>query len=229
MNRTMNKMFSVVTILALMLMTLPIEGAGALSADIVISQIYGGGGNTGAPYTHDFIELFNRGTTTGKPNGWSVQYARTTLTGNYGATSTQLTELPNLSLAPGEYFLIQEAGGTTGVVLPAPDVIDPTPIAMSGTGGKVALVTSTASLGCNGGSTPCNAAQLALIKDLVGYYGANFFEGAPTPTLSNTTAALRNTNGCAETDNNAAITRMRVFIKPHNLGRLISVRPGLDI
>jgi hypothetical protein len=38
---------------------------GALQTDtskVVISQVYGGGGNTGATYTHDFIELFNSGT-----------------------------------------------------------------------------------------------------------------------------------------------------------------------
>ncbi len=33
----------------------------AVSPDIVISQVYGGGGNAGATYTHDYIELFNRG------------------------------------------------------------------------------------------------------------------------------------------------------------------------
>ena len=33
-----------------------------VSQDIVISQVYGGGGNASATYTHDFIELFNRGT-----------------------------------------------------------------------------------------------------------------------------------------------------------------------
>ena len=31
----------------------------AVSPDLVISQVYGGGGNGGAPYTHDFIELFD--------------------------------------------------------------------------------------------------------------------------------------------------------------------------
>ena len=41
-----------------------VQPAQAVSTTIVISQVYGGGGNTGAPYTHDFIELFNRGTTT---------------------------------------------------------------------------------------------------------------------------------------------------------------------
>ncbi len=75
---------------------------------------------------------------------------------------------------------------------------------MSGSAGKVALVSSTAGLACNGGSTPCSAAQLALIKDLVGFGNANFYEGAAAPTLSNTTAALRLANGCTETDNNAS-------------------------
>ncbi len=60
-------------------------------------------------------------------------------------------------------------------------------------------------MGCNGFSTPCTPAQLALIIDLVGYGSANFFEGsAAAPTLSNTTAALRDGGGCTETDNNAA-------------------------
>ncbi|MBI5651263.1 MAG: lamin tail domain-containing protein [Chloroflexi bacterium] len=176
----------------------------AVSPNIVISQVYGGGGNTGAPLRNDFIELFNRGTTTVSLSGWSVQYASATGTGNFGATSTQITELPALSLAPGQYLLIQEASqAAVGAPLPTPDVTDATPIAMSATGGKVALVSSAVSLGCNGGSTPCSPAQLALIVDLVGYDGANFFEGAPTPALSNTTAALRAGNGCTDTDNNA--------------------------
>lgn len=126
----------------------------ALSPDIVISQVYGGGGNSGAVYTHDFIELFNRGTTAVSLDGWSVQYASATGTGNFGATATQLTELPNVSLAPGQYLLVQEAStAAVGSALPTPDVVDATPIAMSGTAGKVALVASNAGLGCNGGST----------------------------------------------------------------------------
>lgn len=178
--------------------------AQAVSDGVVISQVYGGGGNSGAPYTHDFVELFNRGTTPVALNGWSIQYASATGTGNFGASSTQLTELPNVTLQPGQYYLVQQAGGTAGVALPAPDLTDPTPIAMAAGAGKVALVSSTASLGCNGGSAPCSAAQLAQIVDLVGYGNANFFEGSSaTPTLSNTTAALRKGNGCTETDNNA--------------------------
>ncbi|HEX5589750.1 MAG TPA: ExeM/NucH family extracellular endonuclease [Candidatus Limnocylindrales bacterium] len=178
----------------------------ALSADIVISQVYGGGGNTGATYTHDFIELFNRGTAPASLNGWSLQYASATGTGNFGANSGQLTELPNVSLAPGQYFLVQEAStAAVGSPLPTPDVVDATPINMSGTGGKVALVNTTTSLGCNGGSTACPISALLQIVDLVGYGAANFFEGpAAAPTLSNTTAALRGDGGCTETDVNSA-------------------------
>jgi hypothetical protein len=119
----------------------------ALSADIVISQVYGGGGNAGAPYQNDFVELFNRGTATASLAGMSVQYASAAGTGNLGATTTQLTELPNVSLAPGQYLLVQEASNAAvGDVLPTPDVVDPTPIAMSGTAGRRAATNSWSNL-----------------------------------------------------------------------------------
>jgi len=172
----------------------------AVSTDIVVSQVYGGGGNVGAPYTNDFIELFNRGSSTVSLTGWSVQYASATGTGNFGANPVALL---SGSLAPEQHYLVQQSsGGVNGIPLPTPDVTGT--VNMSATGGKVIVANTTTGLGCNGGSTPCSAAQLALIVDLVGYDGANFFEGAPTAALSNTTAALRNSNGCAETDNNAA-------------------------
>jgi uncharacterized protein len=181
-------------------------GTTATGAGVVISQVYGGGGNSGAPYTHDYVELFNRGDADATLSGLSVQYASATGTGNFGANSGQLTELPNVTLKPGEYFLIQQAGGATGAPLPAPDLVDATPIAMAAGAGKVALVVGVTSLGCNGSSgQPCNVEQLGRIIDLVGYGSANFFEGtAAAPTLSNTTAALRAGDGCTDTDDNAA-------------------------
>src|SRR5262249_50907640 len=113
------------------------------------------------------------------------------------------TELPNVTLQPGQYFLVQEgAGAGTGAPLPTADLVDATPIAMSATGGKVALVSTAVTLGCNGGTNPCNGTQPALILDLVGYDGADFFEGAATPILSNTTAALRKNGGCTDNNNN---------------------------
>lgn len=175
-------------------------------SQVVISQVYGAGSNSGALYTHDYIELFNRGTSPVSLSGWSLQYASSAGTGNFGASATQITELPNVVLQPGQYFLVQQAGGAAGSPLPTADYIDPTPIAMAGGAGKIALVSITTPLGCNGSSTACSPASLALIVDLVGYgTGTNFFEGTgPTGTISATLAAFRKNNGCTDTDNNAS-------------------------
>jgi hypothetical protein len=184
------------------LQTTPVQ---AVSMDLVISQVYGGGGNVGATYTNDFIEIFNLGTTPVSLAGLSLQYASATGTGLFGAASNLITELPLFILQPGQYFLIQEAQGLSGTTaLPTPDYIDPTPITMSATGAKVALVDTTVSLGCNGGSTPCSPSALATIIDLVGWGSANFFEGAAAPATSNTLALFRNDGGLTDTDNNAA-------------------------
>ncbi|MGE3540937.1 MAG: ExeM/NucH family extracellular endonuclease [Candidatus Tectimicrobiota bacterium] len=167
----------------------PVQQAAALSPDVVISQVYGGGGNSGATYRNDFIELFNRGTSAVSLTGWSVQYASS------GGTTWQKTDLSG-TLQPGQYYLIQEAQGAGGSInVPTPNAIGS--IAMSATAGKVALVNSTAVLS---GSCP-----LASSVDFVGYGTAtNCSEGSPTANLSNTTAALRQGGGATETDNNSA-------------------------
>jgi predicted extracellular nuclease len=184
----------------LAVVTLLLAGfASAASPNVVISQVYGGGGNSGAPFKNDFVELFNRGGASVALAGMSIQYASATGTGNFGGNP--ITAL-NGSLAPGQYYLVQLAGGTNGVALPAPDATGTANI--SGTGGKVALVSTTAGLACNGSSNPCTAAQLAQVIDLVGWDGANFFEGAAAPATSNSTAVFRAGGGCTDTDNNAA-------------------------
>ncbi len=162
----------------------------ASSNGLVISQVYGGGGNTGAPLKNDFIEVFNAGSSSQSLAGWSVQYA------SASGTSWQITALPGISLTPGQYLLVQQAAGAGSQPgLPTPDVVGT--IAMSGTAGKVALVSSTTALS---GSQP----QRADLVDLVGFGGANGSETAPTPLLSNSTAALRKTAGCVDSDNNSA-------------------------
>src|SRR5580765_4059321 len=206
MNRRRQQQARLLVALTVTLITLSLylhqrmQTAQALSADLVISQVYGGGGNRGAPYRNDFVELFNRSTTTVSLRGMSVQYASATGTGNFGSTAVVVL---SGSLAPGQYYLVQQAsGGANGVLLPTPDATGT--VNMSGTGGKVALVNSTTGLACNGGSTPCSAAQMALIKDLVGWDGANFYETSPAPATTNSTSVSRLAAGCTETDNNAA-------------------------
>ena len=163
----------------------------AVSPDVVISEVYGGGGNSGATLTHDFIELFNRGAVSVSLSGWSVQYASST------GTSWQKTDLSNVSLAPGQAYLVQEAQGAGGTTpLPTPDATGT--IAMSGTAGKVVLL-NTATLIAAGVSCPTGTS----VVDIVGYGAANCSETAPTGPLSSTTAAAR-TSRCTDTDNNSA-------------------------
>jgi predicted extracellular nuclease len=208
--KALSRLFSISVCLAMLLSALPMQPAYAIPPDIVISQVYGGGGNSGGVYTNDFVELFNRGTTTVSLAGWSVQYASATGTGNFGSSTTMITPLSG-SLTPGQYLLVQEAAGANVFApLPTPDVTDTSPIAIAATGGKVALVNTTTPLGCNGGSTACSTAALATIIDLIGWDGANFYETTgvigtgPAPATTNSTAVLRNLGGCMDTDNNAA-------------------------
>lgn len=161
------------------------------NAQVVISQVYGGGGNTGAQYTHDFVELFNRGTASVDVSGWSVQYAST------AGTTWAVHAIPAAtSIAPGKYYLVKLAGSTVGVALPTPDLdITASPINLSGTNGKVALVNSATALA---GATLTSGTYI----DLVGYGTASAYEGtAAVAVLSNITSAIRINGGC--TDNNA--------------------------
>ncbi len=160
---------------------------------VKISQVYGGGGNSGSTYTNDFIEIFNQDSNPIDVTFWSVQY------GSAGASTWASTNLcPNgghCVIAPHHYYLVQESQGANGTTaLPAPDAAGL--IAMSGTQAKVALVADTALLI---GACPTGGS----IADLVGYGAANCSETAPAPGLSNTTASVRRANGCVDTDNNA--------------------------
>jgi uncharacterized protein len=164
--------------------------ASAVSPNVVISQIYGGGGNTGATYKNDYIELFNKSSAAVNLTGWSVQYASST------GVAWQITNLSG-TLAAGAYYLIQEAAGTGGTVnLPNPDAFGT--IAMSGTTAKIALRNTTTA--CSG---TCSA--LPNTVDFVGYGSANDFEGTVGPATSNTAAILRagTPRGAQDTDNNA--------------------------
>src|SRR5262245_62882288 len=75
-------------------------GARSAQAQVVISQVYGGNGNT---YNRDYVELFNRGATSVSLTGWSIQYASATGTGNFSANG--ITSLTG-NVAPGQYRLV---------------------------------------------------------------------------------------------------------------------------
>jgi uncharacterized protein len=177
------------TIAAALVLAAP---ASAASPDIVISQVYGGGGNAGAQYRNDFIELYNRGTTDVTVTGWSVQYAAS------GGTTYQRTPLTG-RIHPGRYYLVQEAAGANTAATPLPTPNAEGTIAMAAGAGKVALVTNNTTLTCG---ADCDGAAALGVKDFVGYGAANDSEGLPTQGLSNTTSAQRLDGGNVDTDNN---------------------------
>src|SRR6267142_3267042 len=77
------------------------QPAAAVSTTIVLSQVYGGGGNLNAPYQNDYVELFNRGSATVNIAGWSIQYTSATAAGTFGSAANQITPLSG-SITPGQ-------------------------------------------------------------------------------------------------------------------------------
>lgn len=169
------------------------------SPDLVISQIYGGGGNSGAPFTRDFVVIFNRGASTVNLDGYSLQYASTT--GSFNAA--QVTKLSNKNLPAGGYHLVGLAvGGANGSAIPTVDTDGNANL--SATAGKVAIVNGIDALACGADAAVCTSAKLAQIVDLVGYGStANLSETSPAPGASNTTLLVRANGGCTDTDRNA--------------------------
>lgn len=164
---------------------------------IVISQVYGGGGNGGSSLKNDFIELYNPTTSTVSLSGWSLQYASSA--GTNWSNQIFLTG----SIAPGQYFLVKAGTGGGGTVdLPTPDVTN-TAVNMSATAGKLALVNSTTLL--TGSGCPLNATVI----DFVGFgSGADCREGgattsfnAPAPSVVN--SIVRKNAGCLDANNNS--------------------------
>jgi hypothetical protein len=171
-----------------------VPAAESASPDLVVSQLYAGGGNSGAPFANDFVELFNRGATSVDVSSWTIQYASSS-----GAT-WQATPLSG-SVQPGHYYLVQLASAAAiGSPLPTPDASGTTNLAVSG--GKVALVRGSGLLSCGGSAGSC--AGNSTIADLIGYGSAADYEGSgAAPAMSNTLAEVRAGSGCTDSDDNA--------------------------
>ena len=156
---------------------------------VVISQVYGAGGNSGATYTNDFIELHNMGTTPVVLTGRAVQYGSAT------GTTWQVTALTGTIPAGGYWLVGESSGGAVGAALPAPDSTGT--IAMAAGAGKVAFTSSATALvgACPTGGT---------VLDLVGYGPtANCSETLPAPIPTAILADVRAGSGCIDAGSNA--------------------------
>ncbi|MEU5658533.1 endonuclease/exonuclease/phosphatase family protein [Streptomyces sp. NPDC047737] len=168
----------------------------APSSSAVISEVYGGGGNSGATLTRDFIELANAGQSSFGLSGFSVQY----LPGTPSAGSLWQVSALSGAVAPGGRYLVAQAAGTGGTVaLPAADATGT--VAMSAASGTVALVSGTTPLTCK---TAADCAADTRIVDLVGYGSAVVREGSGPVTGASATASVARGTSLADTDDNAA-------------------------
>lgn len=185
-------------VMSFVLLFLTFAFASQAKADIVISEIYGGGGNTGAVLQNDFVELFNNGTTAVDVSAYSIQYAGATGTTTFAVIP--LSTATDTLIEPGTFFLIQlGTSGAVGTVNPTANVVAGNNI--SATAGKVALVNNTTQL--TGACPIPNAA----ILDFVGYgTTANCFETARAPAGSNTQSIQRNAFGTDSNNNSADFT-----------------------
>lgn len=153
------------------------------SAGLMISQVYAAGGNSGAIWRNDFVELHNPGNVAVSVAGHTIQYASEA--GNFALAATLSGTIP-----AGGYYLVQLGGGANGTLLPPADATGGTNI---GVNGKVALVSN---------STLAASCTASTILDLVGGGNANCSETANAPTQTATTALIR-TNDCLDTNDNS--------------------------
>ena len=169
---------------------------------IVISEVYGGGGGSTAVYMNDFVELVNLGSSAATLSGANLQYASAT------GTFNSYAPLPSITLNPGQKFLIEMVPATAnpvGAALPTADykVTSNLNIAtgvsynggfnMSAANGKIALANAVSAV---------TAANGANVVDFIGYGSATMFEGAAAAPLLDATKSATRTAG--DTNNNGA-------------------------
>ncbi len=147
----MRKFFTIVFILSISLM---------LKSQVLINDIYGAGGNTGATWTHDVIQLINIGGTSVDLSSYGIQYA------SESGSSWNVDLFPSgTMIGAGEILNVMLSSGVNGLTPPTPSVQ-----ALAGVGGliimgtragKVALTNNTTAL--TGTGCPTSAV------DYVGY------------------------------------------------------------
>jgi hypothetical protein len=181
----------------------------AAAGDIVISQIYSNGGNSGSTYQNNYLELFNRTDNAIDFDGWRI-YA-TSANGTFDQAISFVSSR-GIYIGGHQYLLIRfgpvsSNGATVPADLEGPTVapspppgFPPIPLFNLSPSGKVFI--TPPGVDAFGNTCPPNSQ----IVDFVGHgVTASCFEGSgPTGTTSNTTAALRKSAGCTDSDNNAS-------------------------
>jgi len=178
------------TLLATLLAGIAVTSAGTAAAapgEVVISQLYAHANNSGGQWSHDFVELFNRSGAPVSLNGMSLQYQSAA-----GDSWSTVAPLPDVTLQPGQYFLMVGRTGSGANPVGEGDASN-SALDMAGAGGKIALARIRSALPAAGGAS---------VVDLVGFGTANRFEGAAAPAPSVGNSIQRAALGCQDSDNN---------------------------
>ena len=184
-----------------------------VSPDLVISQVYTRGGEPGATFRNDFVEIFNRGGATVNLADYSLQVLVSTQvppgSGNnvlLPVTVRFVSTGGGFPVAPGKYVLYQfGSSGNNGAPLPVvPEAPGgPSNLNLPASTGRVALVRGMAFHPYT--QYGCGVERDAALADFFAYGPSTCVEGETNfPAPSPTTAALRNADGCADTNSNAA-------------------------
>jgi uncharacterized protein len=166
MSKSLFKTFSAMTILAMVLMALPMQRAGAISTTIVINEIDYDQASTDAA---EFLELKNISGGSINLDSYAVELVNGT---GGGATVYQTIDLPNFDLAAGDYYVV--CANTTTTANCDLDVTPDTNLIQNGSPDAVGLRLS---------GTLVDAVSYA------GNSGAPYTEGSGTGLVDNPTGS----------------------------------------
>ena len=162
---------------------------GGVRADVPlagVSEVYAGGGGTGATFRNDFVEVFNRSPSPIDVTGWRVAYSPS-------RDASWVTVALTGTLGPKRFYLVGfGSSGAVGALLPRPDATGAANLAR-GSGEVVLLDRSGRRV------------------DLVGYGPyADTFEGHPAPAATtNGQSITRVPTPCSDTNRNDVDFRLR--------------------
>ncbi|MEI2713427.1 MAG: ExeM/NucH family extracellular endonuclease [Nocardioides sp.] len=169
-------------------------GANPAGTGLVINEVYGAGGNSGALFNADFVELYNPTASAIDLAGLSIQY-RSAGGGSGGAPYALSGSVP----AGSTYLIRMSNVGANGAELPTPNATASPAFSMAAAGGQVLLVNGTEQATATG-----NLAGVAGIVDMVGATSsATSYETSPTTVAGSATNSLNRSAG-ADTDVNSA-------------------------
>lgn len=166
----------------------------SLAAQLTINEVYPGGGNSGASYDADFVELYNSGNTAVDLTGFTLWYA--TATGTFGASVDLQGSVP-----PFGYFLLRTTSpGANGSPLPGPDQAAASPN-LSSVNGNLLLTDPTFTAQNN---FVCPAAGTPGVVDRIAYGTGNCPESSAAPSPGNNSNSLQRISPGLDSDNNFA-------------------------